>query len=78
MSKVDLIIYILASLPEEYKVAVSALEDRLMNTTTAAQLGIKMVYEKTTLRHNRIKQHEQNKSNEHAFATYKKQFKDQC
>ena len=43
MSKVDLIIHILASLPEEYKDAVSVLEDRFMDTTTHAQLGIKMV-----------------------------------
>ncbi len=52
MSKVNLIIHILASLPEEYKVAVRALADRLMDTTEAAQLGIKTVCEKMTLRHN--------------------------
>ena len=30
MSEIDLIVHILASLPEEFKVAVSSLEDKLM------------------------------------------------
>ncbi len=75
MSKVDLIIHILTSLPEEYKVSVSTLEDCLMNTTTAVQLGINMVCKKITLCHNRIKHQKQNKSDEHALDAYQKQFK---
>ena len=44
MSEVDLIIHILASPQEEYKVTVIALKDRLMETTAQAQLGIKTVW----------------------------------
>ena len=33
MSNVDLIIHILATLGDEYEVAVSSLEDRMTNTT---------------------------------------------
>ena len=49
MSKVDLIINILASLPEEYEVAVSVLEVCLMDTTTSAQIEIETVCKKVIL-----------------------------
>ncbi len=45
MREVDLIIHILASLLEKYKVAVSALEDCLINTTLSAQIDIETVHE---------------------------------
>ena len=57
MNEVDLIIHILASLPEEHEVAVSVLKDCLMDTTAAAHPGIEMVCKKIILRHDCIKQH---------------------
>ena len=44
MSDVDLIIHIIASVPEEYEVAVSDLEDRL--TSGADKIDIEIVREK--------------------------------
>ncbi len=66
MSEVDLIIHILASLPEYYKVSVNVIKDCFMDTRAHAQLGIETVWEKITLRHDCFKQHEHNESDEHA------------
>ncbi len=75
MSKVDLIIPNLASLPKKYEVAVIVLEDCLMITTQSAQLDIETVCEKISLRHDRVKQHEQNESDDHDLAPFQKQYK---
>ena len=72
MSDVDLIIHILATLPESYEVAVSHLEDKLVNTSS--QLGLEDVREKIILRHDRIKQHEKDDLEEKAYSAFKQQF----
>ena len=62
MSEVDLIIHILASLPEEYEVVISNLEDHLMKSLPQMPLGIETIHEKIILRHDHVKQHEKDKS----------------
>ena len=67
MSEVDLIIHILASLPDEYKVAISNLEDRLMDLSPQIPLEIKTVCKKIILHNDHAKQHERHKSDEQAY-----------
>ena len=54
---VDLIIQILSSLPEEYEVTVSSLEDKLMADSREV-LGLQEVRDKIAIRRDRIKQHD--------------------
>ena len=56
MSDVDLIIHIIASVPEEYEVAVSDLEDRL--TSGADKIDIEIVREKLSARFDRLKKND--------------------
>ena len=49
-----------------------------MNTSVSAQLNIEMFHERISLRHDGDKQHEQNESDEHALATFQKQYKGRC
>jgi len=93
MSEVDLIIHILASLPEEYEHAVCSLEDRMMSKTEP--LDLETVREKLKMRHDRIKEHDADhdqekaiktmfkvlkneEDEEKAFAFFRKQFKGTC
>ncbi len=75
MSKVDLIIHILTSLPNEYEVTIRALKDHLMNSSAQVQLGIKMVQKNIILHHNCINHQKKDVSDEQAYAAYKKQYK---
>ena len=75
MSEVDLVIHILSSLPEEYEVAVSALEDKMMNASSA--IDIEDVREKVVLRYDRLKQQEKvnlEAREEKAFAAFKREW----
>jgi hypothetical protein len=56
MSDVNLIIHIIASVPEEYEVAVSDLEDRL--TSVADKIDIEIVREKLSARFDRLKKND--------------------
>jgi hypothetical protein len=56
MSDVDLIIHIIASVPEKYEVVVSELEDRL--TSGADKIDIEIVREKLSARFDRLKKNE--------------------
>ena len=76
MSDVDLIIHILATLGDEYEVAISNLEDRL--TSSTKPLEVEEVQEKIIMRHNRIKQHKKEYIEEKAYLAFKKQFKGLC
>ena len=79
MTETELIIHILTSLPEEYEVAVSDLENKLMHPTE--DLNIEEVREKIVLRHERLTDHEKDVEQEmedKAFAAFKKQFKGNC
>ncbi len=55
--KGELIIHILASLPEEYEVTVSFLEDHLMDSLSKMPFGIEFICEEEILCHDRVKQH---------------------
>ena len=72
MSDVDLIIHILATLGDEYEVAVSSLEDRM--TSTTKPLEVEEVREKIILRHDRIEQHEKEEIEEKAYSAFKEQY----
>ena len=72
MTEVNLIIHILASLPEEYEVAVSFLEDWLMNLSAQALLGIETVQEKIILQYDCLKKHDEDESDEKAHFVFKK------
>ena len=66
MSEIDLIVHILASLPESYEVPVSFLEDKLTDTSGGPILTIEQVRAKILERHDRKEDHD--KQNEVAFA----------
>ncbi len=78
MSKVDLIIQIVPFLFKEYKVAVSVLKDRLMDSSAQVKLMIKMAWKKIILCHDCVKKHEKEVLDEQAFAAYKPQYKPWC
>lgn len=73
MSEVDLIIHILANLPEEYEVAVSSLEAKLKDSSSP--LDIEEVREELNSRYDRITKHADADLEEKAFAAFKKQYK---
>ena len=64
-----LIIHILASLQGEYEVAVSFVEDCLMDLSLQMTLGIETICKKTILCHDRVKQHEKDKSDKQSYFT---------
>ena len=66
MSEIDLIVLILASLPEEFKVAVSSLEDKLM-AQSGNFLTIRGGCDKLVMRQVCLKHH-QNELNELAMS----------
>ena len=72
MSEVDLLIHIMASLPDDYEVAVSALEDKLMDKNLVGEPTLETVREKIIMRHDLIKQHERNEEEKKAYAFFKK------
>ena len=74
MSEVDLIIHILSNLPEEYEVAVSALERKLKDVSV--HLNMEDICETLSSRYERIVKNDKAKREEVAFAAFKKQFND--
>ena len=75
VSKVYLIIHILDSLPNEYKVAVSSLKGCLIDTMIQVPLRTETVWEKVILCHNFMKQHKKDMLNNQAYADFKNQYK---
>ena len=94
MMEVDLILHILASLPPEYEVAVSVLEDKLMDD--AQKCDIKTVRQKLNERFEQLKKQRRDENSSQsdaakalaafdgneeaikAFAAFMKQFKGTC
>ncbi len=72
MSKVDLIMHILDSLSEEYEIAVSFLEDYLMNSSVQVTLGIETARKNIILWQDRLKQHEKDEIIEQGYFAFKK------
>ena len=60
MLEVDVVIHVMASLPEEYKVAVSILEEKMMNLSDPITMA--EICKKVCLRHDQLKKHEEKAS----------------
>ncbi len=70
ITDVDIIIHILSNLPEDYKVQVNKLEEKLQDTSV--RISIEDICSKLSSRYARIQKNEESREEEKALASFRK------